>query len=232
MQHIPLPSEDNERPGRPRSESSVLQHAAAFIDETVRSLGSPLFWPYSSLQAAAELLLHAFDPVYRGVNVRYGDGKPVVLVPGHLGGDATLEPLSMWLHAIGYRPTRSNILININDRLLDQPLALAARGAARRIGRKAVVIAFDTGIRSALRVAEAESDHVSDVIGLGPVDCASSMPSGLRLHIIGPSKAAASPNHTIYHVRGSRALLSVNPDALRILAAVLRDIPITLLNPP
>jgi hypothetical protein len=116
--------------------------------------------------------------------------------------------------------------------LLDQPLALAARGAARRIGRKAVVIAFDTGIRSALRVAEAESDHVSDVIGLGPVDCASSMPSGLRLHIIGPSKAAASPNHTIYHVRGSRALLSVNPDALRILAAVLRDIPITLLNPP
>ncbi len=35
----------------------------------------------------------------------------------------------------------------------------------------------------------------------------------------------------MHHVRGSRALLSVNPDALRILAAILRDIPIALLDP-
>jgi hypothetical protein len=32
------------------------------------------------------------------------------------------------------------------------------------------MIAFDTGLRSALRVAEVERDYVSDVIAVGPPD--------------------------------------------------------------
>src|SRR5258707_728473 len=204
---------------RHTSGSTILGPAAGFIDETMRAFGLPLFWPYNSLEAAVEVILNSSDAVYRGRNVRYGDGKPVVLVPGHLGGDVTLAPLSMWLHAIGYRPAKSNILININDQSLDEPLAAALRGAALRIGRKAVMIAFDTGLRSALRVAEVERDYVSDVIAVGLSDPLPAVPTGVRLHIIeNARRASIVPNHEVNPVQRSRALLYVHPAARRILA--------------
>ena len=105
MRRAAMP-DDPDRPRKPISRltsvSTILGPAAGFIDETLRTFGLPLFWPYDSLEAAVEVVLNSSDAVYRGQNVRYGDGKPVVLVPGHLGGDVTLAPLSMWLHAIGY----------------------------------------------------------------------------------------------------------------------------------
>ena len=216
---------------RQASVSTILGPAAGFIDETLRTFGLPLFWPYDSLEAAVEVLLNSSDAVYRGQNVPYGDGKPVVLVPGHLGGDVTLAPLSMWLHAIGYRPAKSNILININDRSLDNPLTVASRGAALRIGRKTIMIAFDTGLRSALRVAEVEREYVSDVIALGLSDPMPAAPTGVRLHIIESARrASVAPDQRVNIVPGSRALLYVNPAAWRVLAGILREIPITLLD--
>ena len=216
---------------RHTSGSTILGPAAGFIDETLRTFGLPLFWPYDSFEAAVEVILNSSDAVYRGRNVRYGDGKPVVLVLGHLGGDVTLAPLSMWLHAIGYRPAKSNILVNINDKSLDEPLAVASRGAALRVGRKAVMIAFDTGLRSALRVAEVERDYVSDVIAVGLSDPMPAVPTGVRLHIIESARRASIvPDHEVNPVQGSRALLYVNPAAWRILAGILREIPITLLD--
>jgi hypothetical protein len=220
-------------PRGPRSGSRLFGYTARFIEDTLRSFGPPLLWPYASLEATAELFLNASDTVYRGGDVRFGDGKPVVLVPGHLGGDVTLEPLSLWLHAIGYRPMKANVLINLDDRMLDPPLAAALRAAAQRIGRKAVMVAFDTGLRAALRVAAAERDFVSDVIAFGHPDQVPATPGGVTLHIIeSAARARLSPDKNVHHVRGSRALLSVNPAALRILAATLRAIPITLLDPP
>jgi hypothetical protein len=225
------PKRPRKRVPRHTSGSAILGHAAGFIDETLRTFGLPMFWPYDSFEAAVEVILNSSDAVYRGQNVRYGDGKPVVLVPGHLGGDVTLAPLSMWLHAIGYRPAKSNILININDRSLDQPLAVALRGAALRVGRKAIMIAFDTGLRSALRVAEVERDYVSDVIAVGPSDPMPVIPTGVRLHIIESARqASVAPDQGVTFVRGSRALLYVNPAAWRVLAAILREIPIALLD--
>src|ERR1700681_1171030 len=219
-------------PGRRRkrmpgvtSVSTILEPAAGFIDETLRTFGLPLFWPYDSFEAAVEVILNSSDTVYRGRNVRYGDGKPVALVPGHLGGDATLAPLSMWLHAIGYRPAKSNILININDQSLDEPLAAASRGAALRIGRKAIMIAFDTGLRSALRVAEVERDYVSDVIAVGPSDPMPVVPIGVRLQIIKSARrASVASSQGVHFVQGSPVLLYVNPAAWRVLAGILREI--------
>ena len=145
-----------------------------------------------------------------------------MLVPGHLGGDVTLAPLSMWLHAIGYRPAKSNILININDHSLDKPLTVASLGAALRVGRKTVMIAFDTGLRSALRVAEVERDYVSDVIAVGLSDPMPTVPAGVRLHIIESARrASVVPDHEVNPVQGSRALLYVNPAAWRIIAGIL-----------
>ena len=212
--------------GRPDAGS----HTTDLITTMVWMFGLPLLWPYASLAGAAELMHHSLDTVYRGGDLRYGDGKPIVLVPGHLGGDVTLEPLSMWLRGIGYRPVRSNVLININDRSLDEPVAAALRAAARRIGRKAVMIALDTGFRAALRVAAAE--FVSDVIALGLPDQLPPQPSGVNLHIIeNASRMPTTPSRPNFHlVSGTRTLLSINPAALRIIAAILRDIPISLLE--
>lgn len=225
------PGHPSKRSARRKPASTILGPAAGFIDETLRTFGLPLFWPYDSLEAAVEVILNSSDKVYRGHDVRYGDGKPVVLVPGHLGGEMTLAPLSMWLHAIGYRPAKTNILININDHLLDEPLAVAARGAALRIGRKAVMIAFDTGLRSALHVAETERDYVSDVIALGLAKPMPAVPAGVRLHLIESARRAGpAPDQNLNLVPGSRALLYFNPAAWRVLAGILRDIPITLLD--
>jgi len=212
--------------------TDVGSHTADLITPMIWMFGLPLLWPYASLAGAAELMLHSLDTVYRGRNVRYGDGKPIVLVPGHLGGDVTLEPLSIWLRGIGYRPVRSNVLINIDDRSLDEPVAAALRAAARRIGRKAVMIALDTGFRAALRVAAAEAEFVSDVIALGLPDRLPPQPSGVHLHIIeNASRMQTTAGRPNFHlVSGTRTLLSINPEALRIMAAILRDIPISLLE--
>ena len=99
--------------------------------------------------------------------------------------ELTLVPLAMWLRAIGYRPTQLDVPINWDDRLLDKSLAVALPDVARRVGRKAVIIAFGTGVRTALRVAAVEQDHVSDVIALGLPDQLPPIPQGVRLHVVG-----------------------------------------------
>lgn len=206
--------------------------AGSFIGETLGTFGLPVFWPYASLSAVVELILNSCDPVYRGHDIRYGDGKPVVLVPGHLAGDVTLAPLAMWLDAIGYRPVKCEAAINLDDRTLDKPLAEAVRGAARRIGRKAVLVGFDTGVRAALRVAAVEPEHVSDLIAIGLPDRRPPSPAGVRLHAIETSRRAdAEWQENMHVVEGSRALLQVNPGALKILSEILREIPIFLLEP-
>jgi pimeloyl-ACP methyl ester carboxylesterase len=212
-------------------EHRALGKAGRFIGETLGTFGLPFFWPYASMRAVTELLLNSADPIYRGHDIRYGDGKPVVLVPGHLSGDVVLAPLAIWLDAIGYRPVKSEIAINIDDRTLDGPLAAALRDAALRIGRKTVLIAFDTGVRAAMRVAAREQEHVSDLIAVGLPDHLPDTPAAVRMHVIETSRrVAAAWREDMHIVDGSRALLPVNPAALKILSEILREIPIGLLG--
>jgi pimeloyl-ACP methyl ester carboxylesterase len=221
-----------ERQARDASRHSGLSKAGRFIGETLGTFGFPFFWPYASMRAATELIFNSTDPVYRGHDIRYGDGKPVVLVPGHLAGEVTLGPLAIWLDAIGYRPAKPEVAINIDDRALDVPVAEALREAARRIGRKAVLIAFDTGVRAAMRVAADQREHVSDVIAVGLPDRLPKTPTAVRVHVIETSrKVAGAFREDMYIVDGSRALLPVNPAALKILSEILREIPISLLDP-
>src|SRR5207247_1759039 len=53
---------------------------------------------------AAELGLLLVEPVFWGVGVRRGDGRPVLVLPGLYGGDRYLSPLRDWLRRIGYSP--------------------------------------------------------------------------------------------------------------------------------
>jgi pimeloyl-ACP methyl ester carboxylesterase len=52
------------------------------------------------------------DPVFYGMRVPHGDGKPVVLIPGLFGNDCYLQPLRQWLGRVGYSPMRSTIEFN------------------------------------------------------------------------------------------------------------------------
>jgi hypothetical protein len=201
-----------------------------FVFETLRNYGPPLQWPFLWLEAIAGVLRDHHDPVFHGRNIRYGDGKPLLLVPGHLAGDATLFPLAMWLRAIGYRPTQLDVPINWDDRLLDKSLAVALSDAARRIGRKAVIVAFGTGVRTALRVAALDQDHVSDVIALGLPDQLPPTPKGVRLHVVGRMPSQSNARGELRVVEGAEILLHINPKALRVLSEILRLIPISLLE--
>jgi hypothetical protein len=201
-----------------------------FVLETLRNYGPPIQWPFLSLEALTGVLRNLHDPVFHGRNIRYGDGKPLLLVPGHLAGDATLLPFAMWLRAIGYRPTQVGVPINWDDRLLDNLLAAALPNAARRIGRKAVIIAFGTGVRTALRVAALDQDHVSDVIALGLPDQLPPTPKGVRLHVVGRLPSQSNARGELRVVEGAEILLHINPKALRVLSEILRLIPISLLE--
>ena len=52
------------------------------------------------------------DPVFYGIGVPAGDGKPVVVIPGLLGNDLYLQPLRRWLDTVGYLPVRSTLKLN------------------------------------------------------------------------------------------------------------------------
>ena len=79
MRHAAMPND----PGHPRkctpgvtSVSTIFEPAAGFTDETLRTFGLPLFWPYHSLEAAVEVFLNSSDAVYRGQNVRTAMASP------------------------------------------------------------------------------------------------------------------------------------------------------------
>jgi hypothetical protein len=57
------------------------------------------------------------------------------------------------------------------------------------------------------------------------------VPTGVRLHIIKSARrASVAPDQGVNFVQGSRASLYVNPAAWRVLAGILREIPIALLD--
>src|SRR3712207_6536986 len=73
-------------------------------------------------RAGMELAELIANPVYYGLGVPRGDGRPVLLIPGFLGSDSYLTIMSGWLRRIGYRPAQSGITFNAGSvrRLLQQ----------------------------------------------------------------------------------------------------------------
>jgi triacylglycerol lipase len=108
------------------------------------------------------------DPVWRGVDVAYGDGAPVLLVPGFLSGDPSFAYMRTWLRRIGYRTYRAGIRWNVDCadrsvRRLDQRLA----DVAARNGRRVHVVAHSRGGLFARALAYRNPDHLAQVITLG-----------------------------------------------------------------
>lgn len=78
--------------------------------------------------------------VWRGDGVPYGEGRPVLLIPGFLAGDGSLATMTRWLRANGYRTERAGMRINVD----------CSGEACERLESKLEALAADTGQRVAI----------------------------------------------------------------------------------
>ena len=172
------------RAGRDVSNPMPLNGHAPPLLDTLASTTQWFFGLPSTLTSAAfNSLTIARQSMLVGDASRYGDGKPIVLVPPHLGSDLALLPLSAWLKALGYRPATAGLFLNLGDAATDRTLAKSIHDITARVGRKAVLVAHSSGHAAALRAAEMQSDRVSDVVVFGASPPA--RPSnGVRTHYI------------------------------------------------
>ncbi|WP_024520209.1 alpha/beta hydrolase [Bradyrhizobium sp. Tv2a-2] len=140
-------------------------------------------WPATLASLTLDSLTIARQSMMAGSASRFGDGKPIVLIPPHLGSDLVLLPLSLWLKALGYRPVAAGLLLNLGDSASNRRLLRSIDEITARIGRKAVLLTHSSGLPLALRAAEDRKERVSDVIALD-APCSSKRINGVRVHLI------------------------------------------------
>ena len=126
----------------------------------------PPLWRESRLGLEAAQLLRS--PIWRGVGVEPGDGRPVLLIPGFMAGDGTLATMARWLRANGYWTHRAGIRANIGcsqdacERIEERLEALVARS-----GSKVALVGQSRGGVLARVVATRRPDLVSGIVALG-----------------------------------------------------------------
>jgi triacylglycerol lipase len=130
-----------------------------------RSARPPL-WREARLGLEAAALLR--DPVLRGAGLRDGRGRPVLLIPGFMAGDASLGPMAGWLKRAGYRPTRSGLRANVGcSGTLAERLETRLEHAVRDQGMRAVVVGQSRGGALAKVLAVRRPDMVAGIVTLG-----------------------------------------------------------------
>jgi triacylglycerol lipase len=126
----------------------------------------PPLWRESRVGLEAAQLLRS--PVWRGMGVAPGEGRPVLLVPGFMAGDGTLGTMTKWLRVHGYRTRRAGIRANVGcseeacARLEERLEALADR-----TGRRVTIVGQSRGGVLARAVAVRRPDLVAGIVTLG-----------------------------------------------------------------
>ena len=107
------------------------------------------------------------DPVFYGIGVPSGDGKPVVVIPGLLGNDLYLQPLRRWLGCVGYSPVRSTLAFNAGclQRLREQVRGEISRRA--KSDSPIALIGHSRGGVLAWAIASELQEKVSHLVLLG-----------------------------------------------------------------
>lgn len=135
------------------------------LPTSLRSL--PPIWRESMLPAEAASLM--LDPIFRGRGMPAGHGRPVLLVPGYLAGDASLSTMAGWLQRSGYRAERAGIRLNVGcggatiARLEQRLEALSAAAGNRRV----VLVGQSRGGAHARALAGRRPELISGVVTLG-----------------------------------------------------------------
>lgn len=132
----------------------------AHVHETPR-IWHEAFWP-------AEWLSLRVSPVYRGEGVPWGDGSPVIVVPGFLCTDAVMGEMYRWLGRIGYRPYMSRIGLNVECPTESARRLLGTiQRAHRETGRKVRIVGHSLGGMVGRKAAAAAPELVSQLIYMG-----------------------------------------------------------------
>ena len=184
-------------------------------------------WPLAAARVGFDAMTLARTAIMAGGGSRFGDGKPVILLPNYIGSDLTLLPLVIWLKAIGYRPTTTGLLLNLQDSFVERTLARLIGDITDRVGRKAVLVAHSTGMPLALRAAGAQKERVSDVVILE----ASRKPitNDVRIHFISSSWSMLHTMMELPRLLGNigveliEASISGEPRGARHLVAVIGE---------
>jgi len=118
--------------------------------------------------ALQEFALLMADPVFYGVGVPRGDGRPALVLPGLFANDFYLQPMHSWLSRIGYRPVPSTFWINAGcpERLTGQALEALERRLART-DKPAVLIGHSRGGILAKAIATRLGERASHLVLLG-----------------------------------------------------------------
>ena len=124
--------------------------------------------PLAETRWCLELARLLADPVWRGEGVPHGDGRPVLLMPGFLGGDQTLIVLATWLRRLGYRPRLCGFVTNggCSDRTLDR-VERRVEALWRKYGRRVALIGHSRGGHFVRALSARRPDRVSHAISMG-----------------------------------------------------------------
>lgn len=116
----------------------------------------------------AEWLGLVISPVYRGGGVARGNREPVVLVPGFLASDLSLQEMHLWLERIGYDPHAGGIGIYLDCPDMElAKLVEQIEKVSRETGQAVRLVAHSLGGTLARAAAARRPELVAQVITLG-----------------------------------------------------------------
>ncbi len=108
------------------------------------------------------------DPVYRGIDVPPGLGRPVMLIPGFLAGDWTLGTPFQWLRRVGYRPRMAGVAFNVMySEVMLRPLFDSLAALHKRTGARVSLVGHSRGGVLAKVLSHRKPELVEQVITLG-----------------------------------------------------------------
>jgi len=187
----------------------------------------------AALRPATEFGMLMGDPIFWGIGVPRGDGRPVMVLPGLFAGDAYLQPLRDWLGRAGYSPVRSGIDRNPGwSSELIEALSQIALDEHQRTRRRVTIIGHSMGGLQGRSVAARLPEVVRHVIALGsPLALAQErLPTAVRMTAIYsredeivryPASLARDRRAKNMKVPGSHIGLAFNPAVYRVLARSL-----------
>lgn len=112
-------------------------------------------------------------PARRGASrgapsAQHGDHQPVLLIPGFLAGDATLQPMSNRLRADGYRTFRARMYANVRcTQTTGEALERRLEDIVDRWGEPVAIVGHSLGGLLAKRLASRRSELVAGIVTLG-----------------------------------------------------------------
>jgi len=182
----------------------------------------------------AELALLMSDPVYWGVGVTRGDGRPVLVLPGLYGGDHYLRPLRDWLGRAGYTPVPSGLNRNPgwSDSLIRE-LGDRAEASFQSGGQRVAIVGHSLGGLQGRSVAARRPGVIRHVVALGSPLAMTRRPLPRQVRMTAlysrgdrivshPAAMERDPRATNIEVTGSHIGLVFNPAVYRELARALR----------